>query len=103
MSKDVRVGEDPALVPIIDEMSRQLARIRQTLQELLAFARPPAPALATIAVPKVIERAMRLVTPHAEERGVAEEALAEDMSDENLQRLQAILDRMRRESLESGA
>ena len=33
----------------------------------------------------------------------AEEALAEDMSDENLQRLQAILDRMRRESLESGA
>ena len=38
-----------------------------------------------------------------EELRRAEEALAEDMSDENLQRLQAILDRMRRESLESGA
>jgi signal transduction histidine kinase len=66
-----RVGDDPALVPIIDEMSRQLARIRQTLQELLAFARPPVPALATIAVQQLVERAMRLVTPHAEGRGVA--------------------------------
>ena len=32
----------------------------------------------------------------------AEQALAEDMNEENLQRLQAILDRMRRETLESG-
>lgn len=38
-----------------------------------------------------------------EELKRAEEALAEDMSDENLRRLHAILDRMRRESLESNA
>lgn len=38
-----------------------------------------------------------------EELKRAEEALAEDMSEENLQRLQAILDRMRRESIESNA
>ena len=34
--------------------------------------------------------------------GRAEEALAEDMSEENLRRLEAILDRIRRESIESG-
>jgi DNA primase len=38
-----------------------------------------------------------------EELKRAEEALAEDMSDENLQRLQAILDRMRRENTEANA
>ena len=38
-----------------------------------------------------------------EELKRAEEALAEDMSEENLQRLQAILDRMRRENIESNA
>jgi len=37
-----------------------------------------------------------------EELRQAEQALAEDMNEENLQRLQAILDRMRRETLESG-
>jgi DNA primase len=43
------------------------------------------------------------LTADPEELKRAEEALAEDMSEENLRRLQAILDRMRRESLESGA
>jgi DNA primase len=38
-----------------------------------------------------------------EELKRAEDALAEDMSEENLRRLHAILDRMRRESLESNA
>lgn len=38
-----------------------------------------------------------------EELRRAEQALAQDMSEENLQRLQAILDRMRRDGLESGA
>ena len=37
-----------------------------------------------------------------EELKRAEQALAEDMNEENLRRLQAILDRMRRESIESG-
>jgi DNA primase len=38
-----------------------------------------------------------------EELRLAEQALAQDMSEENLRRLQAILDRMRRDALESGA
>ena len=42
------------------------------------------------------------LTADPEELKRAEEALAEDMNEENLRRLQAILDRMRRESIESG-
>jgi len=48
-------------------------------------------------------RHMGQLTADPEELKRAEEALAEDMSEENLRRLQAILDRMRRESVESGA
>jgi DNA primase len=43
-----------------------------------------------------------LITTDPEELERAEQALAEDMSEENLRRLQAVLDRMRRENLESG-
>jgi len=48
-------------------------------------------------------RHLNQLTADPEELKRAEEALAEDMSEENLRRLQAILDRMRRESIESGA
>ncbi|MEK7688115.1 MAG: DNA primase, partial [Pseudomonadota bacterium] len=48
-------------------------------------------------------RHMSQLTADPEELKRAEEALAEDMSEENLRRLQAVLDRMRRESVESGA
>jgi DNA primase len=48
-------------------------------------------------------RHLSQLTADPEELKRAEEALAEDMSEENLRRLQAILDRMRRESVESGA
>ena len=48
-------------------------------------------------------RHMTQLTGDPEELKRAEEALAEDMSEDNLRRLQAILDRMRRESIESGA
>jgi DNA primase len=47
-------------------------------------------------------RHLSQLTADPEELKRAEEALAEDMSEENLRRLQAILDRMRRESIESG-
>lgn len=47
-------------------------------------------------------RHLTQLTADPEELKRAEEALAEDMSEENLRRLQAILDRMRRESAESG-
>jgi DNA primase len=43
------------------------------------------------------------MTTDPEELKRAEQALAEDMSEENLRRLQAVLDRMRRDSVESGA
>ncbi|WP_422002965.1 DNA primase [Reyranella sp.] len=47
-------------------------------------------------------RHLSQLTADPEELRRAEEALAEDMSEENLRRLQAILDRMRRESLDQG-
>jgi DNA primase len=47
-------------------------------------------------------RHLSQLTADPEELKRAEQALAEDMNEENLRRLQAILDRMRRESLESG-
>jgi DNA primase len=47
-------------------------------------------------------RHLSQLTADPEELKRAEEALAEDMNEENLRRLQAILDRMRRESIESG-
>ena len=49
-----------------------------------------------------LKRLTPKLTTDPEELKRAEEALAEDMNEENLRRLQAILDRMRRESLESG-
>ncbi|MDE3052322.1 MAG: HAMP domain-containing protein [Gemmatimonadota bacterium] len=58
-----RVGPDPVLEPIVDEMSRQLTRIQGTLQELLAFARPATPTLTPLNVNDVVERAVRLAGP----------------------------------------
>ena len=48
-------------------------------------------------------RHLNQLTAEPEELKRAEEALAEDMNEENLRRLEAILDRIRRESIESGA
>ena len=48
-------------------------------------------------------RHLTQLTTDPEELKRAEEALAEDLSEENLRRLQAILDRMRRESADHGA
>jgi signal transduction histidine kinase len=64
------VGEDPKLTPIMDEMARQLATIQRALGELLAFARPATPALAPVNGNSVVERAIRLVRPTAEQVGV---------------------------------
>jgi DNA primase len=47
-------------------------------------------------------RHLNQLTTEPEELKRAEEALAEDMNEENLRRLEAILDRIRRESIESG-
>lgn len=65
-----RVGHDPVLEPIIEEMTHQLTRIQQTLQELLVFARPATPTLAPISGNNLVERAIRLVQPAAARAGV---------------------------------
>ncbi|MEI7876157.1 MAG: DNA primase [Alphaproteobacteria bacterium] len=67
------------------------------------FRDDPADADGRVGQWRRAARHMSQLTADPEELKRAEEALAEDMSEENLRRLQAILDRMRRESIESGA
>ena len=43
-----RAGTDATLLPIIDEMERQMRRVQGAIQELLTFARPATPALAPV-------------------------------------------------------
>ena len=64
------VGPDPAITPVMDEMARQLSRIRQTLQDLLTFARPATPALAPVNGNDIVQRAIRLLQPIADRTGV---------------------------------
>jgi signal transduction histidine kinase len=64
------VGDDPALTPIMDEMARQLARVRGALQELLTFARPSTPTMAPVNGNALVARAIRLLQPAAEGSGV---------------------------------
>lgn len=65
-----RIGDDPALSPIMEEMDRQLERIGDAVRDLLAFARPAQPSLAPTDPDHVARRAVRLVAPAAESRGV---------------------------------
>jgi DNA primase len=67
-----------------------------------AFRNEPADADGWVGQWRRMARHLSQLTAEPVELKRAEEALAEDMSEENLRRLQAILDRMRRESLESG-
>ncbi|MDP1751229.1 MAG: DNA primase [Reyranella sp.] len=67
------------------------------------FRDDPADADGRVGQWRRAARHMSQLTADPEELKRAEEALAEDMSEENLRRLQAVLDRMRRESVESGA
>jgi DNA primase len=67
-----------------------------------AFRDDPADPDGWVGQWRRMARHLSQLTADPEELKRAEEALAEDMSEENLRRLQAILDRMRRESLESG-
>ncbi len=66
-----RVAHDPAVDPIMEEMSRQLARIESAVRDLLTFARPATPALAPADPNEVVRRAARLVLGPAEHAGVA--------------------------------
>jgi DNA primase len=66
------------------------------------FRDDPADADGWVSQWRRAARHLSQLTADPEELKRAEEALAEDMNEENLRRLQAILDRMRRESIESG-
>lgn len=65
-----RVGDDPWLGNITDEMCRQTVRIQGAIQELLTFARPSTPTFVTISANAVMRRAARLVQPAASRAGV---------------------------------
>jgi DNA primase len=67
-----------------------------------AFRDDPADADGWVGQWRRAARHLSQLKTDPEELKRAEEALAEDMSEENLQRLQAILDRMRREAAETG-
>ena len=72
-----RIGDDPALTPILDEMTRQLARIESTVHDLLAFARPANPQLGPVNANDAVSRAILLIQPAAEHGGVRLEVLAD--------------------------
>lgn len=65
-----RIGADPTLAPIMDEMTRQLSRIEYAVRDLLAFARPATPSLEPGDVNQIAQRARLLVGPAAERAGV---------------------------------
>ena len=82
-------------------LGRLAASARQKARE--AFRDDPADADGWVGQWRRAARHMSQLQADPEELKRAEEALADDMSEENLRRLQAILDRMRRESVESNA
>ena len=64
------IGPDPSLGPIMAEMARQLTRIQRTILNLLSFARPATPTLASVSGNHVVRRAVQLVQPIAAREGV---------------------------------
>ncbi len=66
-----RLGPDPTLAPIVDEMMRELQRIEIAVRDLLAFARPATPSLRPTDAGRIVERSARLVRPAAEQAGVS--------------------------------
>jgi signal transduction histidine kinase len=84
-----RLGHEPVVAPIIDEMMRQIARIDSAVKDLLSFARPSSPTLAPVAGNQVMQRALRLVQPAAANAGLSMEVrldqdLPEVLLDEEL-------------------
>jgi signal transduction histidine kinase len=65
-----RIGDEPVIAPIMDEMTRQIARIDSAVKDLLEFARPSSPTLAPVPGGLVVERALRLVQPAAANAGL---------------------------------
>lgn len=65
-----RIGHDPVVSPIMDEMMRQIARIDAAVKDLLSFARPSKPTFAPVDGNQVLSRALRLVHPAASNAGI---------------------------------
>ena len=65
-----RIGADPGLEPIMDEVEREVERVQGAIRDLLAFARPAEPRLAPSDGNAIVERAFRLVQPSADKKGV---------------------------------
>ncbi|TAJ33134.1 MAG: DNA primase [Reyranella sp.] len=103
---DEAAGGTPLEARLIEEHLQRtgLGRLAASAQAKAreAFRDDPADADGWVGQWRRAARHMTQLTADPEELKRAEEALAEDMSEENLRRLQAILDRMRRESAESG-
>ena len=104
---DDAAGDAPLEARLIEEHLQRtgLGRLAASAQAKArkAFRDDPADAEGWVGQWRRAARHMIQLTADPEELKRAEEALAEDMSEENLRRLQAVLDRMRRESAESGA
>lgn len=66
-----RIGANPSVDPILEEVTRELHRIETAIRDLLTFARPASPTLVSTDINRVIERACRLVQASAESRGVS--------------------------------
>jgi DNA primase len=81
-------------------LGRLAANARVRARE--AFRVDPADEDGWVGQWRRMARHLSQLTAEPEELKRAEEALAEDMNEENLRRLEAILERIRRESIESG-
>jgi signal transduction histidine kinase len=66
-----RIGPNPSVDPILEEVTRELRRIGTAIRDLLSFARPASPTLVPTDLNVVVERACRLVEPTADRRGVS--------------------------------
>jgi signal transduction histidine kinase len=67
------------LQPVVDEMTRQVARVDVAVKDLLAFARPATPNFAPVDINQTLERALTLVRPTADRAGVCLEVNAGDV------------------------
>ena len=99
-------GDLPLEAQLIEDHLKRsgLGRVAESAQAKAreVFRDDPADADGWVGQWRRAARHLTQLTADPEELKRAEEALAEDLSEENLRRLQAILDRMRRESADHG-
>ncbi len=67
------------LRPVVDEMSRQVSRIDLAVRDLLAFARPATLNFAPTDINETVERALTLVRPSADTKGVLIDVETEEL------------------------